>query len=706
LYLMWQARRMETGPERSKQLAAARQHLEAVQRQRPSWASVYLARAELSELLGKPDQAIKDYQESLKNGETSPTVTRRLVSLLAQQGRDSEAQFLLARLHQSYLQGNELGKVAVAMAIRRGETGQAVEMMRRAVREDSSSSQDQLWMARVLASAGPSYAVDAEKRLKAALELNPKDPESYLAISQLLLSQRRRDEALSWMEKAKQNLPPDQLPLVLAAIHENLGEFSKAMAFYSEAIQKNPDDLKTLRVVVNAHLLGNRVREAEPLLRKMVEGKMATTPADREWARRGLAQILGASNNFARYVEALQLLGIKVDAEGRLPRELPTPENSEDRRALARILAQGNQKVYRQNAIRLFEEMFREKSLTSEDEFTLSMLYEAEGDIRKAQDKLRNLVQPQVRTPQYLAQYTMSLILQQRQPDALDEAEKIIGWIEELERQRQSGPNSFASVELRARLLEARGKGDEAIKLLQMHTARNGASAEEILLVLASQTRLKRYADAFSLCESAWKEGKCRPDALASVSVSLLRVMSPSESQTAFIEERLKQSLGKAPDNQQIQLQLADLYDFMGQYEKAADSYRQVLKKAPDNIVALNNLAWLQAYQAGQVNQALEMINRAVQGAGRRADLLDTRAMVHLALKDTASALSDLKEANKEGDSPTRLFHLARVLHEDRDTSKAREILRQAKAKGFQLTQLHPVEQPEAQRLLKQYGIR
>jgi cellulose synthase operon protein C len=188
--------------------------------------------------------------------------------------------------------------------------------------------------------------------------------------------------------------------------------------------------------------------------------------------------------------------------------------------------------------------------------------------------------------------------------------------------------------------------------------------------------------------------------------VSLLRVMEPTDAQVARVEKHLRSAIGKKPDSTALLLHLSDLHDKRGQYDKAADAYREVLRREPNNIVALNNLAWLLAHRTGEAREALDHINKAVSGMGRRPDLLDTRGVIYLALRDTAKALADLKEASSEEPTPVRLFHLAKVLHAERDTSKAREVLRQAKEKGLQVAQLHPVEQDAARRLLDEYGIR
>jgi Tfp pilus assembly protein PilF len=703
LFLIWQAKRGGVA-ERAGLLDQARQQLDAVATQRPAWAPVFLARAEIAELNGNPEQAIKDLQEAVKMGDDSPSVLRRLATLLTQRGRDGEAQLLLAKLQQSVLYGSDLGKLAVTMAVRRGELGQAVEMMRRAVREDTKNPEELVWMAQVLLAAN--QADEAERRLREAIQVGGGEPAAWLAMVQFLLVQKRKDEALATIAQAKQKLPKERAALALGRCHDFAGQPKQALAYYAESLQANPNDPATLREVAMAHLTANRGKEAEPLLRRLVAAPAGANATDVEWARRALAVLLSSGTDYQRFSEALALVGVKLDEAGRLRREEAADENTENRRTRARVLASQNQRQFRQRAIEILEELAKSKALTADDEFVLALLYEAEGDTRKSQDKLKALTQPQTRTPQYLAQYASSLISFRRTPEALAEAAKVIGWLEELERQREVGPNGFASVEMRARLLEARGRGEDATALLRKHIAREGAQPEEVLLLLASLNRQKRHEEALELCEKTWREGKCMPEAVGGVSVMLLRVMSPTDAQVARVEKHLLAALRKKPQSNALRMHLADLYDKRGQYDRAADLYRAVLKSEPNNVVALNNLAWLLAHRSGDAEEALACIDRAVHGIGRRADLLDTRGVVHLARKDTARALADLREANGEGPTAARLFHLARAHHEERDAKRAREALRQAKEQGLQVANLHPVEQDLARRLLEEYGMR
>src|SRR5262249_47755276 len=150
------------------------------------------------------------------------------------------------------------------------------------------------------------------------------------------------------------------------------------------------------------------------------------------------------------------------------------------------------------------------------------------------------------------------------------------------------GPNGFASVELQARLLEAQKKDAEARELIRKHVTREGARPEEVLLLIGTLSRQKRYQEAFDLCEKAWDKGECPAPMLGAVTVSLLRVMGPTDAQTATVEKRLRKSLSGEKPSPVLRMQLADLLDRRGRYDEAAAQWREVLKAEPNNFVAMN----------------------------------------------------------------------------------------------------------------------
>jgi Tfp pilus assembly protein PilF len=303
--------------------------------------------------------------------------------------------------------------------------------------------------------------------------------------------------------------------------------------------------------------------------------------------------------------------------------------------------------------------------------------------------------------------------------EAAQQAERL----EALEVQRGSEPNAFAAIELRARLFEEDGTGkggEKAIKLLEQHIHRKNAKPEEVLLLLNSMRRQKKFADAFNLCLKTWDEKdarkKCSPEVIGGASVAVLRSMQAAgtpatREQVLLIEEKLKDALAANPKGVVLMLHLAELYDQRGDWERAEEMYRQVLRpeNEPKNIVALNNLAWLLAQHASEqdkLQEALTTIDAAVNGIGQRADLIDTRGLVRMRLNQDAAALADFRAAVADMPTPAHLFHLARAHYKSQDKSNAYKVLKRAKDQGLQASALHPVEQKDYRDLLDALKIR
>ncbi|MBY0232176.1 MAG: tetratricopeptide repeat protein, partial [Gemmataceae bacterium] len=557
LLAIWHCKKAKDAGERGRFLDSARQELDRVQAARPSWPALYLARGDAADLAGRPAETVANYQEAVNNGEGSPAVILRLAELLTERGDHGEAQKRLDLLKRAVLENAALGKLAVTVSIQRNQMEKALDQARAFIRDDTTNSTELVFIARVL--AANKRFIDAEKKLDEAVKHGRTLPEPWLAKVQFLVEQKRRDEIPPALKEAARSIDPKKRALAMAQCCEVSGQLAECREWLAKALAESPDDPVTLRAVASAYLGGGRAQEAEKLMRRLADGDFPLQ--HKEWAARTLAVSLASSTDFRRFNEALALVGLKLDARGKLPpideRSMPT----ELARATARVLASQGQKQFRKQAIDLLESLDRKGGMSPDDRFVLASLYEAEGDTARAQALLKRLAQPPQRTPRYLAQYATSLIAQKR---GLDEAEKIAAMLEELERQREVGPNGFASIDLRARLLEAKGKPDAAVALMKAHVEREGAAPEEVLLLVGVLGRQKKEAQAYALCEKAWDGGKIAPEAVASAAASLLRVMTPTEAQVRSVEKRLRASIAAKPASSILRLQLADLLDRRG----------------------------------------------------------------------------------------------------------------------------------------------
>jgi cellulose synthase operon protein C len=90
--------------------------------------------------------------------------------------------------------------------------------------------------------------------------------------------------------------------------------------------------------------------------------------------------------------------------------------------------------------------------------------------------------------------------------------------------------------------------------------------------------------------------------------------------------EPLESRVAKNPDDVRLRIMLADAQQKLGLGDAAAGSYEQVLKQQPDNVVALNNLAWFR-HERGDAS-ALDLARRAHERAPKSLEITDTYAWI------------------------------------------------------------------------------
>src|SRR5579875_1663881 len=719
LRLIWQAEKTDKKDDRANLLKEARAHLDGVQALRPDWPPVYTARAQIEALAERKDQARANLHKALELGETNPQVIREYVELLLRDSPDEEAtqreaSWALKKVSDPLLGSSELWRLAATVAVQRKDLRRAQELLaKNRANKDSNDFRALLWEGLLLAEANNP---EAEKKLRAAVEMAKRETEPYVVLVQYLARQKREKDAEEILELARKQLPAEQVELTLGRCYEILGRKKSAQAQYEEALNSHRHDVAVVRRVAGFYWSANKFTAAEPLLRAIVQKRVKNPSVeDVNWARWHLALVLASSTDYGRFREALDLVGLKLDDNGHLVRnaERERSESSDNRRFQARVLAaQASHRPFRQRARELLEEIEQAKALPADDRFILAMLYEAENEWMKAKPILSELANQKEPAPRHLAYYVQALL----EHKELREAAKALEMLETLEEQRGSEPNAFAAVELRARLLEEQHAGDQALKILEAHIQRKGANPDEVLLVLNSMRRQKKFVLAYERCLQTWKEGKCTPEVAGGASIALLRTMQAagvpaSNEQVRTIEKYLTKALEAKPKSVILMLHLAELYGQHDRWDEAEAMYRRILQpeNEPKNIVALNNLAWLLVQRSSDPKkhqEALQRIESAVAGIGRRADLLDTRGLVHMKLGHDAAALTDFRDAAADLPSPAHLFHLACAHYKASDKTNAFKVLKRAQEQGLQASLLHPSEQSEYQKMLMELKIR
>jgi tetratricopeptide (TPR) repeat protein len=118
-------------------------------------------------------------------------------------------------------------------------------------------------------------------------------------------------------------------------------------------------------------------------------------------------------------------------------------------------------------------------------------------------------------------------------------------------------------------------------------------------------------------------------------------------------------------------LRLAQLYTARGDHDRAIERYRRVLVKDPNDLVALNNLAYAIAVNKQQPKEALLIGERAL-AVSQEPLVLDTLAWIHHLLGNDATAAPLIERALAgAGDSVDVLIHAATIHAALKNTARA-----------------------------------
>ena len=97
------------------------------------------------------------------------------------------------------------------------------------------------------------------------------------------------------------------------------------------------------------------------------------------------------------------------------------------------------------------------------------------------------------------------------------------------------------------------------------------------------------------------------------------------------------------PDDAAANLLLGMNYEGQNRIDDAVNQYEKVYLTEPDNLIALNNLAWL--YQDSRPERALELASQAAELYPDNADVLDTYGWILGKQNNRSEAIAVLERA-------------------------------------------------------------
>jgi tetratricopeptide (TPR) repeat protein len=713
---------------------------------RPAWSPLPLLAGTIYETEGKMDLALENYVQAINLGDRSPDTLRTAVKMLYQRQRYAEADRLFRRLvDKDVALPDDLNRDWTDILMNKGDFWTALEHIKNAVPESSRDYHMHLWRGQVMAllarrarlegktEIAQETRTEAEKSLRKALELQSHSADCWVTLVKLLADTDQRDKAREAIARAKNEIPKQTAPLALGHCYEAVGDLDQARQSFDAALKSESNRVLNLSQVADFYFRNNRLADAEPLIRQLIDAKGKTGEDTVCWARRMMAEILKSRGDFPSLTEAIGLIDQNLASSFAA---------MEDQRVKTRLLLADPRSAKRDEAIKMVEGLIESgEAVTADDRFQLAQLYLLRNEWSKYAAQMRSVLGSDRPKPEFVLFHVRALIRR----NEIDEADLWLGRLEKIL------PNDMASTSLRADVLVRRNHVDEAMQLVegfvdkpdarptdrserldlaagtmeqlagqleQSHRADaadrfrkkaeawfrvNAAAAPAGELTLAAYlARRDRFKESLELIDHAWANST--GTTVARTCLGVAGQSSISAEQIDHLQSIVEKAMKKFDRPRNLLIASAYLSMVQQRYADAEASYREVLAKNADDFLALNDLAVLLALEGKKLDESLDLINRAIKVAGPVASILDSRAVIYIAQGHADKALADIELAVGEEVTPVRLFHRARALFLAGKTKEAHDALEEADKKGFKRAMLDPPERDFYDKVRQQVG--
>jgi len=711
--------RIELSEDERQMLEYARGLLIQAENDRPGWNTVQRYQAEVDGLLGDIPSAIERLQKAVRMGPASPDIVRQLVALLYATNRLDEARQALDSLGVDDLAGFE--RLSAEMELRSGKLEEAVALAERSVSRDSENVGELMWLGQLLERSGKTER--AGEIFGRAVEVDPKRADAWLSLFAHQLTTGRRRAAENTLDRAVGQLGEPQRQLVQAQGSEMLGRIDDAARAFEEAVRRAPDDVTVARAAIEFQLRNGRLEPAREILRGLVDATSgeADATAARIWARRRLAGLIAGRGTYRNLEEALSLIRLNANADGSLP--------PEDAKLMVSLLVNRPEPASWQRAVETLRDLAKQQPLSTAERLTRAGLLEKLGRWDESRDELMSIVSaPNTpvsfvgmlvekfidhgdyrnaqawlkRLQSRAAETPMTLALEARLAVATDDRAAAVAAARKLMPAGEISADQAAQQAVIARLFEDVGFPKAAD---QLHERLAGMSVDGKLARAGFLGRQGRTDEAFELLDALWDAVSL--DRLLTTSLEVARMADDTAAAGAQVEACLTKAARLDPGSVTVSLLEAELRNLQGRPRESETIYRELLGRKDlepsQQAIIANNLAFQLAAPA-TATEAKQLIDAAIGTLGPHPDLLDTRAMIHLATGANEEAVADLRQAILQP-SDVKFLHLAYAEMLVGNQAGAREQLELGRKKGLRTKRLSAADRQRLTELENALGV-
>lgn len=667
------------------------------------------------ERAGQLQLAISTYREAYDRSPQDLRIIDAYVNVLYRAGEYDRVDEILQRAAGEKLFHPDLKKWELQSYLRRGELGSAGDILEDLLTDDPNNLTVLLSLARI--KMWQNKFAEAGELLD---KLKIQDPNSLqVAVAQVELNVRqgKSAEAIALCDELINKLNNASAYILRARTYAMFEQTDKAREDFEHATTTEPNNAGAWAAKSDFYRSIGQLDKAIA----DIQQALSLAPNNVRIQKRAISLLL-PSNNPDRVLQGRAILDEALKAN---------PEDVELRLYKARsLLAEGKTPAI-ENAVRILQKITKDQPKISEAWVLLGELSLRQGESGEAIDiALQSLVHnPSNRT---------LLLLKARAEGVRSPVQRIPTLRDLLERD----PNYIDAALLLANTYIEVSEPKKAVNLLRRQLASCSGTPDERKVNLALAVALYKNgnkADAQKIFDSLYQSAPDDPAPLFA-QVGLLKddklwsqlnqMVShwcqnhPEDSRTPITiagnlaatedsqakkiaEDLLRRILANDPNSLPAMNALAMLLQITDRSEEAAKLYERILKLQPDNVVAINNLAWILCEEQGKHQKALKLVQHGLKIAPSYVDLIDTRGVVYDKLGQYDKAVQDFTRCIRlyPGGTPAAAasyFHLAKALASLEQKDEAVENLNKALELNAEIGGLSAADTEETQRLLEE----
>jgi cellulose synthase operon protein C len=673
---------------------AAKKQLEKVEKTSPGTFGVSVLQGQIALLEGRPDEAVERLESVTASGASNPRIQYLLVEALMKSGNTARASELLEELVATEPRSSPSRRVLAVMFMQQGRPDRVIEILGDDAEislSDSGNNDDELLVAARLARANAAQAIST---LSGKLAASPSDSGLRAELAAAQLANGEPAAALNTLGAIVQGKQNALAVATRLSAHYVTGNNIEANRVVDLLLTGSGADVPVLLAAADAAAQ----RQQNATVSRLLQRALTLAPADSE------IQIRRASLAFTerKYDDAKSILKEMLKLEpGNVGAQLALARVSEaqgdvagSRLALeaaikaqpsaiepSLMLASLELRASRVEAASKALDRLIEKNMDPGAPNAAGLLLARAGRYEEARTRFRQAIDRQPANAEYWFNLGEAQLAQKDAVAARD------SFLRSAALRPDSLPAGFAAVRLSIEQKDVRSARRVAEELV----AKLPESSTSWLLLGEAHAAggdvtgaAAHFAHAYSV----------RPSSLAATREFTARVAAGMQRP----EEPLLKWLSREPTDAATRLLLSNFYLVGSKYEQAREQLEIIVKQEPNDVAALNNLAWVLRTTAPE--RAETLARRARNIAPENFAVTDTLGVILLANGKTDEAVATLQKAAAGlPDDPNVQYHYAMSLSRAGEKEKARGVLDRALQ-----NQRDFAERESARKLFKELG--